>query len=100
MTNVRVKMHGEVTLNAVPRDIGAAAGDALGRQLAANGGKVTCKPDRLVFDAYRPVAVSSEDARRGWVYAVYDAFEKRGVHWTELTWTPDTYEVTEVHPAA
>ena len=97
MTNVRVKMHGEMSLNAVPPEIGESAGAAVDGKLAALGGKVTCKPDRLVFDAFRPVAASAEDARSEWVMAVYKAFEKHGVHWTELSWTPNSYEVAEIH---
>src|SRR5438552_835539 len=66
MTNVRVKMHGEMSLNAVPPEIGESAGAAVDGKLAALGGKVTCEPDRLVAGAesLRPRGVRRIDFLR------------------------------------
>ena len=99
MTQPVMKLHGEVVLNLVPREVGESVGAALDREFASQGGGANCVGDRLVFDAYRTDAIPAEDARKLLVTSLYEAFEKRGVHWTELSWSPRTYEVADVHPS-
>jgi hypothetical protein len=97
MTETRMKLHGEVALNVVSREVGEIVGAALHREFAAHGCQARSQGDRLVFDAYPTGATPRGDALRLLTNAVYGAFEKRGVHWTELSWSPWTCEVAELH---
>ncbi|MDP9224687.1 MAG: hypothetical protein M3P18_12705 [Actinomycetota bacterium] len=94
-TGSRVRFHGEVALQGVTEAVARSVGEDLQALFAEEGGAVTCLPDRLVFDAYPPGATRQGEAREAAVAAVFDAFERHGVNWTQLTWTPYTAEILE-----